>query len=208
MKPLLCALFLMCMLVCDTEITLDFGDGFNGLLPIQNRPNRDYPEYERELPTVNLEEVFRQSNWKGSNGSWSCVHATMISLFRWQGHEDLATMWRKTYGNGEWAPSLAAKFDKEGVRYAYTRGKRDVNFLEWACNTRRGCGVAVHGGAHMVMLVHLDEKRAGILDNNNVGIIKWVPRQTFLSEWYNSKSWAVTPVYAPPPPRPSKEQIE
>ena len=62
---------------------------------------------------------------------------------------------------------MAAKFDREGIRYAYvTNG--DVRFLEWACRTRRGCGITVMGGAHMVALVHLDDKWAAILDNNNV----------------------------------------
>jgi hypothetical protein len=203
MKRLLCAFALVYMLGCDTEVAIDLGSGFGSLTP-STRPNYDYPEYERERPTVNLERAFRQSNWKGSQNEGSCVHASMISLFRWQGREDLATKWRATYENGEWYDELAAKFDKEGIRYAYTFGKKDVKFLEWACNTRRGCGVTVRGGAHMVTLVYLDNKQAGILDNNSVDKIKWMPRQTFLSEWYNSRSWAVTPVYTPPPPLPTK----
>jgi hypothetical protein len=92
------------------------------------------------------------------------------------------------------------------VRYAYTTGENDLSFLEWAVNTRRGCGVTVKGGAHMVLLVHLDAKRAGILDNNFPKEIRWVPRETFLAEWYASQSWAVTPVYVPPPPLPCSEE--
>lgn len=209
MTRLLCLLLLMCMLGCDTGITVDLGNGF-GITPSSTpvRPDHAYPEYEREYPTVNLEQAFRQGNWIGSQGEGSCVHATMIMLFRWQGREDLATRWRETYENGEWYDGLASKFDKEGVRYAYTWNRNDVRFLEWACMTRRGCGVTVRGGAHMVMLVHLDQERAGILDNNNIQEIKWVPRQTFLSEWYSSNSWAVTPVYTPPPPLPCKDPIE
>ena len=204
MKRLLCVLLLtVCMLGCDQEIKLDFGWGF-GDTPTDNRPDYVYPEFQREFPTVNLEQSFRQGNWLGSQREGSCVHATMIMLFRWQGREDLAEKWRATYENGEWHDGLAAKFDKEGVRYAYTWKQNDVRFLEWACKTRRGCGVTVLGGAHMVMLVHLDDKWAGILDNNFTEKIKWVPRQTFISEWKNSYSWAVTPVYTPPPPLPSE----
>jgi hypothetical protein len=132
----------------------------------------------------------------------------MVMLFRLQGQYDLADKWRRTYADGEWTggTSLAAHFETEGVRYAYTTGKKDLSFLEWAVATRRGCGVTVKGGAHMVLLVHLDAERAGILDNNFPDEIKWVPRETFLAEWYASQSWAVTPVYVPPPPLPCSEE--
>jgi hypothetical protein len=43
---------------------------------------RSRPTAER--PTVNVPVALRQANWT-SNGSGSCVHATMISLLRWQG---------------------------------------------------------------------------------------------------------------------------
>ena len=90
----------------------------------------------------------------------------------------------------------------EGIRFAHTVGRNDVSFLEWACSTRRGAGVTVLGGRHMICLVHLDEKWAGILDNNDTSRIRWVPRKTFLAEWFNSNSWATTPVYSPAPPLP------
>ena len=166
---------------------------------VENPGNR---VVKKERPVVNVPLALRQSNWLGSNREGSCVHASMISLFRWQGRPDLAKKWRETYGDGEWWEGLAAKFDKEGVRYAYTVKRNDVSFLQWACSTRRGCGVTVRGGAHMVTLVHLDSKWAGILDNNSIEEIKWVRRETFLSEWFSSNSWAVTPIYTPPPPLP------
>ena len=88
-----------------------------------------------------------------------------------------------------------------GIRYAYvTNG--DVRFLEWACRTRRGCGITVLGGAHMVALVHLDDKWAAILDNNNVERFIWVPRETLIAEWKASYGWAVTPIYTPTAPLP------
>ena len=114
----------------------------------------------------------------------------------------MADRWRWTYGNGEWAEGLADKMDRENIRFAYTVGRNDVSFLEWACRTRRGCGVTVLGGRHMVCLVHFDEKWAGILDNNDPCQITWVPRRTFLAEWFNSNSWAVAPIYTPASPLP------
>ncbi len=195
-------LLLASMVGCDsTVLTIDFGKGFI-TTPVITRPINVYPPFAEEQPTMNLEQVFRVNNWLGRRRQGSCVHASMTMLFRWQGEYALADKWRKTYGDGESAGGLSAKFDVEGVRYAFTAHKGDVSFLEWACDTRRGCGVTVMGGRHMVILAHLDSERAGILDNNSPGCIKWVPRNTFISEWKNSSSWAVTPIYVPPPLKP------
>ena len=161
--------------------------------------------YKGEYPTVNLPYVMRQKNKLGPGGSGSCVHASMVSLLRWQGKPKFADWWWKHNGDGEWSGGLAAKFEKAGVRFAYTEGRGDVKFLEWACNTRRGCGVTCMGGRHMTALVHFDSKRAGILDNNQTERIIWINRSTFLSEWLNSGSWAVTPVYTPSPPLPRRK---
>jgi hypothetical protein len=160
-----------------------------------NRPVR------KERPAVNIPLTLRQSNWLGSNREGSCVHASMISLFRWQGRYKTADHWRRAYGNGEWPEDMAAKFDREGIRYAYVENG-DVRFLEWACRTRRGCGITVMGGAHMVALVHLDEKWAALLDNNSVSNFIWVPRETLIAEWRASYGWAVTPIYSPAAPLP------
>jgi hypothetical protein len=168
--------------------------------PVNDRPA---PAPPIEYPTINLPVALRQTHWLGNLGEGSCVHAAMISLFRWQGRYAMADHWRRSYGNGEWATSLAEKLEREGVRFAYTVGQNDVGFLEWACRTRRGAGVTVLGGRHMITLVHLDHERAGLLDNNDPHRqISWVPRQTFLAEWFNSNSWAICPVYSPAPPLP------
>jgi len=165
---------------------------------VENRGNR---AVTKERPVVNVPLAMRQSNWLGSSREGSCVHASMISLFRWQGRYRTADYWRKTYGNGEWPDDMAAKFDREGIRYAYVENG-DVRFLERACRTRRGCGITVMGGAHMVALVHLDDKWAAVLDNNNVSKFIWVPRETLIAEWKASYGWAVTPIYTPAAPLP------
>lgn len=155
----------------------------------------------KERPTVNLPLALRQSNWLGSRRMGSCTWASMISLLRWQGCGKVADWMRQNYGDGEGADGMAQKLDRAGIRYAYvTNG--DVKFLEWACRTRRGCGITVMGGVHMVTLVHLDAKWAGILDNNSVGNYIWVPRETLIAEWKASHGWAVTPIYAPAAPLP------
>ena len=170
-----------------------------GCEPQSTGPRLTTPKKER--PTVNLPLVLRQRNWLGPQREGSCTWASVISLLRWQGRYQVADWIRKNYGDGEWPGDMDAKLSTIGVRFAYvTNG--DVKFLEWACRTRRGCGITVMGGAHMVALVHLDNKWAGILDNNSVESIKWVPRETLIAEWKASHGWAIAPVYDPAAPLP------
>ena len=184
-------LFLCAALVC-----------YQGEINIPVTPNKPaIPVYNIERPIVNPPLALRKSNWIGRQNEGSCVHATMISLFWWQHRDNLATRWSTKYDSGESPQGLASKFDKEGVRYAYTVGG-DVAFLEWACKTRRGCGITVMGGLHMVALVHLDDKWACILDNNNVAQYKWIPRESLISEWKNSNGWSVAILYTPTAPLP------
>ncbi len=160
-------------------------------------PCEPCPKAEVERPTVNIPLALRQSNWGGG----SCVHACIVSLFRWQARYNTADYWRRTYIGGEGSSGLKTKLDRNGIRYAYvTNG--DVKFLEWACSTRRGCAITVLGGRHMVTLVHLDSKWAAILDNNSVSKFIWVPRGSLIAEWKASMGWAVTPVYTPAAPLP------
>jgi hypothetical protein len=155
----------------------------------------------RERPTVNLPLEMRQRNWQGPEGQGSCTWATMVSLLRWQGRYYTADWVRRNCGDGEWPDNMAERLDQAHVRYAYvTNG--DVKFLEWACRTRRGCGITVNGGQHMVALVHLDAKWAAILDNNAVEKYIWVPRETLIAEWKASYGWAIAPIYTPAAPLP------
>ncbi len=199
MRKLLIVMVLLMFVGCDDQtITIDFGMA----VPAFSNPNYDYPDYMAERPTVNLEEAFREENWLGPQGEGSCVHATLIMLFRWQGQFEMADYWKANHADGEYASALADKMDRAGVRYAYTSREDGIEFLEWACETRRGCGVAVNNRAHMVMLVYLDDEYACVLDNNFPKEFKWIPRDVFMADWLTSGSWAVVPIYTPPPPIP------
>ena len=92
---------------------------------------------KQERPTVNVPAALRQSNWIGYQGQGSCVHASMISLFRWQYRLKTADYWRQNYGDGEYPEDLAAKFDKAGIRYAYATSG-DVS--SWNGRVARGAG--------------------------------------------------------------------
>jgi hypothetical protein len=155
----------------------------------------------QELPAVDIPTDWRRQNW-APYGEGSCVHASLVMLFHWQARHDLGDWWEANYHSGEYPERLAQRLEAAGVTFAETRDG-DVKFLEWALRTRRGAAVTVQGGRHMVLMVHLDAERAGILDNNAPHTIQWRPRADFLREWQASgHRWGVTPVYAPPPVSP------
>ncbi len=147
-----------------------------------------------EVPVMNLPLSARQQNWGGG----SCVHASTVMCLRWQGLDELADWWRRTYSGGEHASGLASKLERAGVRFAYvTNG--DPAFLEWACRTRRGCGITYYPN-HYICLVHLDAEQAMLLDNNRTGQFITVPRDEFIRRWQGYGGWACTPIYSPAPP--------
>ena len=173
-----------------------------------------------EIPRVNIPRSLWKQNWAFTPLQGSCVHASAIMLWRWQGQFEWAEYWGQKYYHGEYALRFHLRCDYERVTYCDTFGTNDVSHLYWAVRTRRGAVVAVSNGplygysptpknptgkiAHAVCLVHLDDKWAGILDNNNTGpgpgVVKWVNAQAFITDWLNSGSWAWTPVSTPPAP--------
>jgi hypothetical protein len=144
---------------------------------------------------------FRQRNWPGPTGQGSCVHASTITILRWQGQHELADMWRRTYHSGETATRLIRKLHAQGVRYAYT-DTGDPAFLDWALRNRFGAGIT-YFPAHAVNLIGLDDKYATLLDNNRPETTIRIERSQFLHDWrhkYSGFAWTV--VYGPPPPTP------
>jgi len=155
----------------------------------------------RDLRLLDLPLAFRRKNWTGNRGQGSCVHAAFVNLLHWQGRHDMAEWWAAHHANGETADTFTRKLDAAGLRFAETRSG-DAAFLEWAIRTRRGAGVVVQDGAHMVNLVGLTRQTAQILDSNFPDRIQHRPRDDFLREWKASGGWALTPLGAPPPPDP------
>lgn len=59
--------------------------------------------------------------------------------------------------------------------------------------------------AHMVCLIHFDDRWACLLDNNGIGEneLLWLAPADFLTRWTGSGSgWAVVFLAPPPPPAP------
>lgn len=170
-------------------------------------PNGTYLGVVLDLPPE-----LRTKNWGGG----SCVHASNVTLLRWQGQHQLADWWRRTYSGGEYDDRLIERLEAAGVRYAFAHGGKDRNgdgrddgeqFIEWCVRTRRGAGI-FYKPVHSINLVGLDRQYAYLLDNNATnypernGNYERVPRPSFFRQWHGYGGFAWTLVYDPPPPKP------
>lgn len=155
-----------------------------------------YLPYQVEIPTMNLPISLQERNYAGG----SCVHASTEMCLRWQGLHEVAAWWRDAYSGGESFNGLTSKLDASGLKWAGT-ADGDVSYLDWACRTRRGA-VIFYKPNHSICLVHFDEQWAGVLDNNNIGHIEYIDRDTFIRNWRGFGGVAVTPVYTPTAPLP------
>ena len=161
---------------------------------------------------MKLPPQYRTRNWGGG----SCVHASCVSLLRWNGLMELADWWRRTYSGGEYDTRLVQRLEAAGVRYAFAYGGDDANrdgrddgeeFLRWCIRTRRGAGI-FYKPQHSINLVGMDTRYAYLLDNNatdypeRTGSYEKVPLATFFRAWHGFGGFAWTLVYDPPPEAP------
>lgn len=154
---------------------------------------------ERELAEIPYE--WRQENW----GTGSCVHATSITLLNWQGEYEAAAEWKRLYSGGEATAQSphTNKMDHLGLKYVVTNDG-DEDFIQWALESRRGCGVACPRG-HCVAWVGLTEhdgqRWITVLDNNHVDTPHEEEYSTLLRKWQNhgGHAFAFTGGKVPPP---------
>jgi hypothetical protein len=169
----------------------------------------DAPMYARtagpraEAPIVNLPEGLREWNWGGG----SCVHASQVMEFRWCNNLELAKWWREHYSGGESFNGLTEKLRKAKIPY-YATARGDVAALERCMKDRRGAVIFYYTN-HSIMLCHLDEKRAIVLDNNRIDYFIEIPRDEFLRNWKGFGGVAVTATIGEPaPPLPYVDKKE
>jgi hypothetical protein len=111
-------------------------------------------------------------------------------------------------------PQIAKERGLPVPEYVQVEGK-DLEILKAACRTGRMPGVTYsfsptgrYGGAkiaHMVTLVHADDKHFVVLDNNYPGADKyeWLTPDEFLKTYAaGGNGWAFIPLAPPPPPPP------
>lgn len=173
----------------------------------QNAAQRDCPDGRCPYGVVvetysDVPQQLRQENWTGSQNEGSCVHASTITLLRWQGQEEIADWWAENYDSGEYASRLVQRMEGANLRYAYTDAG-SAEFLEWACRNRYAAGI-FYFYRHAVNIVKFDHTGAYLIDNNDPYDIIHVPRDVFLWRWQNEYGgFAWTVVYSPPPPTPT-----
>lgn len=155
--------------------------------------------YELIESLADVPPALRQPNW-APYGFGSCVHASTITLLRWQGQFELADWWKENYNSGEYSDRLIKRMEDAGLKYAYTQDG-DVEFLEWACRNRLAAGI-FYFPRHAVNLVDLNDQYAVLLDSNRPSQYLYIPREEFIREWRGYGGFAWTVVYGAPPPWP------
>lgn len=186
---------------------------------------------------VDLPTSQQHRNVGGSDGAGLCVYTSAWHAAIWQDVREVFEFraWMQRRPGGSWPE----KFDATLRQYCAEKGVPvpgyvqhtggDVEFLKTALRTGRlpcvtYCGVDGPGRygsevvAHMVNVVHLDDRVAAILDNNFPGALLWMPAAEFVGRWRGEKAdgrpyyigrqkvgggWAIVFLAPPPPPYPA-----
>ena len=151
-------------------------------------------------PPVDLPESLRQGNYGGG----SCMHAAMISVLRWQGRDELAEQWRRSYAGGAGVWDLARLAEQHDLDYAWTTNG-DPEFLEWCSRTRRGAAIhfkPAHAVAFFGYQVRNGREVAVLCDNNRPRELEYIEKQNFIRAWRGYGGCALTILGTPGNPRP------
>jgi hypothetical protein len=168
--------------------------------------------------TCDLPVAERTKNTGGKDGAGLCVFTSIGHAARWQNEKRLTRLqqdMRQERGGGypQKVDAMIAKYGP-GAQYLQYEGN-DPTLLKAALATGRMPCVTYNGHdphygknqaiAHMVNLVHLDDRWAVILDNNfiNDADLVWLSPAEFLQRWKGKgNGWAVILLASPPPPVP------
>jgi hypothetical protein len=174
----------------------------------------DGPAHEGVEITVDLPNDQHVKNFGAPDDNLGlCVFASMTMGARWHNVRALDDVIHKLRKGGGWPEKVDQVFKQfaPDLKYVQYEGK-DPAILDKAMLESRMCHVTYGYGeryrmqtiAHMVNLVHLDQKWAAILDNNFPGTYEWMPREEFLKRWAHpgGQGWAYVMLAPPPPPVP------
>lgn len=166
------------------------------------RLDHKYNDLSQEIAEIPL--AYRQNNW--SDGGGSCVHATTITLLKWQGMYEAAAEWKRRYGGGEATAQKphTDKFDELGLHYVVTNDG-DEDFIRWALLTRRGVGVSAYSGHCLTWIgeeIHEGVECLLELDNNDTNHPKWRRWDEAIGQWKqegHGHGFTFTNGHIPPP---------
>lgn len=191
---------------CGIQSPAQYGDAESAVV--------DGPTHDGVEVTIDLPKEQHVKNFGApADGAGLCVFASMDMAARWHHMPELTDIIHKLKQGGGW-PEKVDKVLKENApsrKYVQYEGASTA-LLDSAMSVRSPCCVTYGYGerynnqkiAHMVILVHLDDKWAAIIDNNFPGTFEWMSRKEFLRRWMypSGKGWAYTFLESPPPPIP------
>ncbi|GBD37548.1 hypothetical protein HRbin36_02683 [bacterium HR36] len=178
--------------------------------PDGKRIQLDYP-VERHL-----------RNAVGRDGAGLCVFTSLTHAADWQNVEALRELrdWMRQFPGGGWpekVDEMVRRLCRERnlpiPEYLHYQGN-DVEVLKLACKTGRMPCVTYcfspagrYQGqriAHMVNLLHAEDRWFAVLDNNYPGTVEWMSENEFRRTFSGlGEGWAIILLApAPPPPRP------
>ncbi|OAI41017.1 hypothetical protein AYO40_00625 [Planctomycetaceae bacterium SCGC AG-212-D15] len=160
----------------------------------------------------------RHKNRGGRDGSGLCVFCSVDHAALYQDDANVAGLFQKMFAEngGGWPAKVDAMMRKycPSAQYLQYEGS-DSSVLKLALKTGRMPSVTYNGHcphygmnqsiAHMVNLIHLDDKYAVVLDNNFIGErdLVWLSPADFYKRWRgNGSGWTVILLSPPPPPIP------
>lgn len=163
----------------------------------------------------------RKRNTGGSNGAGLCVFTSIEHAARRQNVFQLKEFQKfmKVRPGGGYPSKVDAKIEELCKEKGYPKpqylqiNSTDLEILRAACKSGRMPSVTYsysptgrYNGrriAHMVNLVHADEKWWGILDNNYITQIEWLSEEEFRGPYMGrGKGWSVILLKPGPPPHP------
>jgi len=174
------------------------------------------PEYQGVHAIVDLPASQHVKN-RAARNLGCCVFASMDMDARWHNFRPLIGVIDKIEIGGGWPEKVddVIRQNAPGFHdYVQYSGPADPSILDQAMAEGRGACVTYGYSEryapldkiqHMVLLIHLDQELACILDNNFPGTYEWMSREEFLYRWKypNPEAWAYVFLLPGPPPSPS-----
>ncbi|MCS7166239.1 MAG: hypothetical protein RMI91_01835 [Gemmatales bacterium] len=159
-------------------------------------------------------------NAVGRDGAGLCVFTSLTHAADWQNVEALQQFrdWMRQHPGGGWPEKVDAMITRlcreRGLpvpQYLQYQGN-DISILKLACKTGRMPCVTYcfspagrYQGrriAHMVNLLHADERWFAVLDNNFPGTVEWMNEEEFRRTFTGlGEGWAIILLAPSPPPR-------
>lgn len=187
---------------------------FLAVLPLYAGSEIDGPTHNGVEVSVDLPTQQHVKNIGApADGKGLCVFASIDMAARWHNMPELIDVLHKVREGGGWPEKVDAIMKELAPERKYLQYEgTDPAILDNAMSIRAPACVTYGTGErydmqtiyHMVLLVHLDQKTACIVDNNFPGTFEWMSRDDFLERWKHPSGhgWAIVFLAPPPPPIP------